>query len=151
MSSGSAPYRKLSIQVDDLECCFVMQADRMLESFKASALELDAAIGQLPIQDLGSAAEETQDAVEALRNQLQKAKFELSPQHAELLARYRDACDKLKGPFDQLQTSCKDILQQVSHMGQAQSNAKQAAAHAVYLAGLHSSAAHDCLRPADWA
>ncbi len=105
---------KRSMCVNQLCNCLV-QADHMLAQFKVSAHELHDAIGQLAAEDLAT-AEETKDDMESVRLLLQRARFELSAEKAALLARYRDACDRLKEPFEQLQSSCKDILETVRRM-----------------------------------
>lgn len=93
-----------------------MQADRLLQQFQAATSDLEAAVGQLPCSSslLGSAHEETAEQLDSLRAALHKVKFELSAEHAQQLQFYRAACDSLQGPVQQLQASCKDILQQVS-------------------------------------
>lgn len=84
----------------------------MLSRFNQAAASLDEALGRLPADEL-NAPEETAGELAALRSMLQRARFELPEAQAAMVARFRDACDQLRTPFEQLQGSAQDILLQV--------------------------------------
>jgi hypothetical protein len=76
----------------------VLITDRLLSELQQAAGRLDSALASIT----GRLPEETQQELEGMRGLLQRARFELAPQHAAIMAMFREGV--WGGPGGQLCT-----------------------------------------------
>jgi hypothetical protein len=91
-----------------------LQGDKVMGRFQQLCNQLEEAITTLPLRSIGIHEHpEITQQIKSLDTSLQAAKFDIAEKHMEALKTYKDACDMLAAPFDQVLNACKELLSQV--------------------------------------